>query len=127
TGKPVRMVVRPAPAGAGIVFVRSDVSDRDNRVAAIATNVIQTELGTVIANEAGVSASTIEHVMAALAALGVDNVTIELDGPEVPIMDGSAAPFVQLLDQAGFRPQPTPQRYIEILKPVHYVEGNKRA
>ncbi len=127
TGKPVRMVVRPAPAGAGIVFVRSDVTDRDNRVAAVATNVIQTELGTVIANQAGVSVSTIEHVMAALAALGLDNVTIELDGPEVPIMDGSAAPFVQLLDQAGFRPQPMPQRYIEILKPVHYVDGDKRA
>lgn len=127
TGEPVRMVVRPAPAGTGVVFVRTDITDRDNRVAAVAHNVTKTQLGTVITNAAGVSVSTIEHIMAALAALSVDNVVIELDGPEVPIMDGSAEPFVQLLDQAGFRPQILPQSVIEILKPVEVVEGDKRA
>jgi len=127
TGVVVRMVVRPAPAGTGIVFVRTDVTDRNNRVPALAHNVTKTTLGTVITNEAGVSVSTIEHVMAALAALSVDNVTVELDGPEVPIVDGSAEPFVQLLDQAGYRRQATPQQVIEILKPVEVIEGDKRA
>ena len=127
TGVTVRMVVRPAPSGTGVVFVRSDITDRDNRVPALAHYVTQTRLGTVITNEAGVSVSTIEHVMAAFAALSVDNVYVELDGPEVPIMDGSSLPFVQLLDQAGFRRQVMPQQVIEILKPVEVVEGDKRA
>lgn len=127
TGESVRMVVRPASAGTGVVFVRTDVTDCDNRVAALAYNVTKTTLGTVITNAAGVSVSTIEHVMAAFAALSLDNVVVELDGPEVPIMDGSAEPFVQLLDQAGFRRQMTPQSVIEILKPVEVIEGDKRA
>ena len=127
TGVPVRMLVRSAPAGAGVVFVRSDITDRDKRVPALAHNVTKTTLGTVITNAAGVSVSTIEHVMAAFAALSIDNVSVELDGPEVPIMDGSAMPFVQLLDQAGFRRQAMPQQVIEILKPVDVIEGDKRA
>ncbi len=127
TGVPVRMVVRPAPAGTGVVFVRSDITDRDNHVAATATNVTQTRLGTVITNAAGVSVSTIEHVMAAFAAMGIDNVYAELDGPEVPIMDGSSLPFVQILDQAGFRRQCLPQQVIEILAPIEVIEGDKRA
>ncbi|WKL55880.1 UDP-3-O-acyl-N-acetylglucosamine deacetylase [Asticcacaulis sp. ZE23SCel15] len=127
TGERVRLSVRPAPAGSGVVFMRSDITDRDNIIAATAESVTQTRLGTVITNKAGVSVSTIEHLMAALSALGVDNVLIEMDGPEVPIMDGSALPFVQLLDRAGFRRQPMPQSVIEILKPVHVVEGDKRA
>jgi UDP-3-O-[3-hydroxymyristoyl] N-acetylglucosamine deacetylase len=127
TGVMVRMVVRPAPAGTGVVFVRSDITDRDNRVPALAHYVTQTRLGTVITNEAGVSVSTIEHVMASFAALGIDNVFAELDGPEVPIMDGSAQPFVQILDQAGFRRQATPQMAIEILKDIEVVEDDKRA
>jgi UDP-3-O-[3-hydroxymyristoyl] N-acetylglucosamine deacetylase len=127
TGERVRLSVRPAPAGSGVVFMRSDITDRDNIIAATAESVTQTRLGTVITNKAGVSVSTIEHLMAALSALGVDNVLIEMDGPEVPIMDGSALPFVQLLDRAGFRRQPMPQSVIEILKPVHVIEGDKRA
>ena len=127
TGERVRMAIRPAPAGSGVVFVRTDIKDRDNRVPATGEAVVATRLGTVIANAAGVQVSTIEHVMAALAALGVDNVTVELDGPEVPIMDGSAQPFIELLDRAGFRRQNQPQRYIEILEPVEVVEGDKSA
>ncbi|MBX4158811.1 UDP-3-O-acyl-N-acetylglucosamine deacetylase, partial [Lactiplantibacillus plantarum] len=69
----------------------------------------------------------IEHLMAAFSALGVSNAVVEVDGPELPILDGSALDFVQLLDRAGFRPQPTPQRYIEILETVHVVEGDKHA
>jgi len=86
-----------------------------------------TELGTVIGNAAGVTVSTIEHLMAALAMLGVDNAIVELDGPEVPILDGSAAPFVRGLDRAGLRAQEAPRRFIEILEPVEVVEGDKRA
>ena len=109
TGQRVRLSIRPAPAGHGIVFVRTDIKDRDNRVPATAENVVQTRLGTVIGNARGVTVSTIEHLMAALSALGVDNAVIELDGPEVPIMDGSAEPFVALLDRAGFRRQEAAQ------------------
>ena len=127
SGQKVRMVVRPAESGTGIVFVRTDITDLDNKVAATAQNVSQTRLGTVISNEDGVSVSTIEHLMAALCALGVDNAVIELDGPEVPIFDGSAEPFVQLLDQAGFRRQWRLQNVIEILKPIEVFEDDKRA
>jgi UDP-3-O-[3-hydroxymyristoyl] N-acetylglucosamine deacetylase len=110
-----------------VVFVRTDVKDRDNRIPVSGEVVVKTQLGTVIANAAGVTVSTIEHLMAALSALGVDNAVVELDGPEVPIMDGSALPFVQLLDRAGFRRQEATQRYIEILEPVVVEEGDKRA
>lgn len=127
TGVPVRMVVRPAPSGTGVIFVRSDITDRNNRVPALADYVTQTRLGTVITNEAGVSVSTIEHVMAAFSAMSLDNVVVELDGPEVPIMDGSSLQFVQLLDQAGFRRQALPQQVIEILQPVEVIEDDKRA
>ena len=127
TGARVRLSIRPAPARAGIVFVRTDVRDRDNRVPAAAEAVVQTRLGTVIGNADGVTVATIEHLMAAMAALGVDNAVVELDGPEVPIMDGSAAPFVRLLDRAGRRRQDVPRRAVQILQPVEVVEGDKRA
>jgi UDP-3-O-[3-hydroxymyristoyl] N-acetylglucosamine deacetylase len=126
SGLHVRVAVRPAPAGAGVVFVRTDLGG-DNRIACRGDMVVQTRLNTVIANEAGASVSTIEHLMAALAALSIDNVVVELDGPEVPIMDGSAEPFVQLLDRAGRRRQETERRYIEVLEPVEVIDGDKRA
>ena len=127
TGRRVRLAVRPAPSGTGIVFVRTDITDRDNRILVSGEAVVDARLNTMIENGAGVRLSTIEHLMAALAALGVSNAVIEVDGPELPILDGSALEFVQLLDRAGFRPQPTPQRYIEILETVHVVEGDKHA
>ncbi|MFN3522152.1 MAG: UDP-3-O-acyl-N-acetylglucosamine deacetylase [Phenylobacterium sp.] len=127
TGAYTRVSVRPAPADSGVVFVRTDVADRDNRIAASAEAVCKTQLGTVIGNAAGVTVSTIEHLMAALAMLGVDNAVVELDGPEMPIMDGSSLPFVQILDRAGRRPLDAPRRYIEILEPIEVVEGDKRA
>jgi UDP-3-O-[3-hydroxymyristoyl] N-acetylglucosamine deacetylase len=127
TGSHVRVVVRPAPVDAGIVFVRTDVHDRDNRVPVKADAVCQTQLGTVINNAADVRVSTIEHLMAALAALAIDNCVVELDGPEVPIMDGSSEPFVQILDRAGRRKQEAARRYIEILDTVVVDEGDKSA
>jgi UDP-3-O-[3-hydroxymyristoyl] N-acetylglucosamine deacetylase len=126
TGERVRLLIRPAPADTGIAFVRTDVAG-DGRVPVSAEAVVATRLGTVIANAAGVTVSTIEHLMAALAALGVDNATVEIDGPEVPIMDGSALPFVELLDRAGRKAQAARRRFIEILAPVEVVEGGKRA
>ena len=127
TGAYTRVSVRPAAVDTGIVFVRTDVTDRDNRVPATGEAVCKTQLGTVIGNAAGVTVSTIEHLMAALAMLGVDNAVVELDGPEMPIMDGSAEPFVQIIDRAGRRAQDAPRRYIEILAPIEVVEGDKRA
>jgi UDP-3-O-[3-hydroxymyristoyl] N-acetylglucosamine deacetylase len=128
TGSHVRVAVRPAAVDAGIVFVRTDVHDRDNRVPVKPDAVCQTQLGTVINNAADVRVSTIEHLMAALAALAIDNCVVELDGPEVPIMDGSSEPFVQILDRAGRRKQEAARRYIEILAPVVVEEeGGKLA
>ncbi len=127
TGRNVRLVVRPAAVDTGVVFVRADIGDRDNRIPVRADAVTRTQLNTEVANAAGVSVSTIEHLMAALAALDVDNVMVEVDGPEVPIMDGSALPFVQLLDRAGRRSQGQPRRYIEVTAPVVVEDGSKRA
>ena len=110
TGQHVRVAVRPAHPQTGLVFVRSDIQGRDNRIPARGEAVSQTRLGTVVSNAAGVSVSTIEHLMAALAALGVDNAVIELDGPEVPVMDGSSEPFVKLFDRVGLRRQTAPRR-----------------
>lgn len=126
SGEHVRLSIRPAPAGSGIVFVRTDLGG-DNRVTVSADAVVQSRLCTVIGNEAGVTVATIEHLMAALCALDIDNAVIELDGSEVPIMDGSALPFVQLLDRAGRRRQEAERRYIEILDTIEVIEGDKRS
>jgi len=127
TGAFTRVAVRPAAVNEGVVFVRTDVTGQDNRIAATGEAVCKTQLGTVIGNAAGVTVATIEHLMAALAMLGVDNAVVELDGPEMPIMDGSSEPFVRLLDRAGKRPQAAARRFIEILDTVEVVDGDKRA
>lgn len=127
TGAYTRVNVRPGPVNSGVVFVRTDVRDRDNVVPATGEAVCKTQLGTVIGNAAGVTVATIEHLMAAFAMLGVDNAVVEVDGPEMPIMDGSSAPFVRILDRAGLRPQEAARSYIEILDTVEVVEGDKRA
>ncbi|MDO8910671.1 MAG: UDP-3-O-acyl-N-acetylglucosamine deacetylase [Phenylobacterium sp.] len=127
TGAHTRVSVRPAPANTGIAFVRTDVTDRDNRVPVSAEAVCKTQLGTVITNAADVTVATIEHLMAALVMLNIDNAVVELDGPEMPIMDGSSLPFVEILDRAGRRGQDAPRRYIEILDTVEVVDGDKRA
>jgi UDP-3-O-[3-hydroxymyristoyl] N-acetylglucosamine deacetylase len=127
TGQRVRLAIRPAAAGTGIVFVRTDVTDRDNRIVVSGDVVVDARLNTMIENAAGVRLSTIEHLMAAFCALGISNVIVEVDGPELPILDGSALPFVQLLDRAGFRRQEVPVRYIEVLEPIHVTDGDKHA
>ena len=94
SGQTVTMVVHPAAADHGIAFVRTDVTSGDNVIPALWNNVVDTRLCTMIGNKAKVTVGTIEHLMAALRGCGVDNVRIELNAPEVPLMDGSAAPFV---------------------------------
>jgi UDP-3-O-[3-hydroxymyristoyl] N-acetylglucosamine deacetylase len=127
TGAYTRVSVRPAPVDHGIIFVRTDVADADNRVPATGEAVVRTQLGTVIANAAGVTVATIEHLMAALVMLGIDNAVVEVDGPEMPIMDGSSLPFIRILDRAGKREQEAARRYIEVLDTVEVVDGEKRA
>lgn len=118
SGERVRLVLKPSAPGTGIVFERTDLDTADNRVEARATNVTTVRLGTTIANESGVSVATVEHLMAALAALGVDDALIEIDGPEVPIVDGSSAPFVDLIAQVGLKATAMPRRAIRVLKAV---------
>jgi len=126
-GKPARMAIRPAPAGAGVWFCRVDVSDRDQMIPARYDAVSDTRLCTVLANPAGVSVSTVEHVMAALAGCGVDNALIDIDGPEIPIMDGSAQVFVDAIQTAGLAFTDTPRRALRILSPVMVERGDARA
>ena len=127
TGERARVLVKPAAADTGVVFVRTDVQDRQNRVPVSGEAVCKTQLGTVITNSAGVTVSTIEHLMAALVMVGVDNTVIEIDGPEMPIMDGSSVDFIRGLDRAGLRALGEPRRFIEIIDVVEVIDGDKRA
>ncbi|MDA8162760.1 MAG: UDP-3-O-acyl-N-acetylglucosamine deacetylase [Desulfobacteraceae bacterium] len=123
TGARVTMRMRPAPADSGIRFVRTDL-DPVALIPASAEYVIDTALATTVGNGSG-SVSTIEHLMAALVGMGVDNLIIDIDGPEIPAMDGSAYPFVSLIKEAGFYIQGAPRRYIEILDPITVRSGDK--
>ena len=128
TGERTRLALKPAEADTGIVFIRTDVSNKDPLVIADGRNVTTTQLGTTLANKDGVTVSTVEHLMAACAGVGLDNAVIEVDGPEIPIMDGSSALYCQLLLQTGLRRLPTLQRRIRILKTVEVREtGGKFA
>ena len=118
SGKPARLTIHPASAEYGIWFSRVDVMDRNNLIPALYDSVNDTQLCTRLANEDGVEVSTVEHLMAALAGTGVQNALIEIDGPEVPIMDGSSYPFVQAILDAGVRDLDAPVRAIRVLKEV---------
>ncbi|MFI4933318.1 MAG: UDP-3-O-acyl-N-acetylglucosamine deacetylase [Caulobacterales bacterium] len=127
TGREAHVTLKPAAVDAGVVFVRTDLAGPANRIRAIGEAVCQTRLGTVIGAGPDVTVSTIEHLMAAFSALGVDNVLVEVDGPEIPILDGSCAPIVAVLDRAGRRPLGAERQLIEVTQPVEIVEGEKRA
>lgn len=127
TGQPVRMTVRPASADYGIWFRRTDIVGRDAMVPAIWSAVTPSKLCTLVENQAGVSVSTIEHVMAALSGCAIHNALIEIDGPEVPILDGSAEPFVAAFLARGLTAQMTEVRAIRVLKPVEVREGEALA
>jgi UDP-3-O-[3-hydroxymyristoyl] N-acetylglucosamine deacetylase len=116
---PVNLTFHPAEANTGIVFLRCGVGgQRDRELSASFRAVTATEFATVLGDRTGPAVSTTEHVLAALYALGVDNAIVEIDGPEVPIMDGSAAPFVASIDRVGTMTQPAARRYIQVLKPI---------
>ncbi len=125
TGEKVYMTLRPAPENAGIVFRRVDL-DQPVDIPAHAELVGETMLGTTLIKD-GVKVATVEHLMSALAGLGIDNVTVDLSAPEVPIMDGSAAPFVFLLQSAGIEEQNAPKRFIRIRRKVRVEDGDKWA
>ncbi|MDH5529350.1 MAG: UDP-3-O-acyl-N-acetylglucosamine deacetylase [Paracoccaceae bacterium] len=123
SGRPARMVLRPASAEYGIWFRRTDVIGTDAVIPAHWDAVTSARLCTVIGNAAGVTVSTIEHIMAALVGCGIHNVLIEIDGPEVPILDGSAAPFVAGIMAKGVRELNAPLRCFEILEAVEVRAG----
>jgi UDP-3-O-[3-hydroxymyristoyl] N-acetylglucosamine deacetylase len=123
SGAPVVLTLAPAPADAGITFVRMDLGIE---IPARNNLVVDTRLSTSIAVGAA-RVSTIEHVMSALLGMGIDNCRVEVDGPEVPIMDGSAAPFVGLINQAGVKEQKAGRRFVVITAPVEVRDGDKLA
>jgi len=124
SGLPVSVTLGPAPVDAGFIFVRTGLEGADREVPAVAESVIATEFATVLGDRNGPLVSTAEHVLAALRGMGVDNATIEIDGPEVPIMDGSATAFVAAIDQAGIVAQSASRRFIQVLKPVQVAIGD---
>jgi UDP-3-O-[3-hydroxymyristoyl] N-acetylglucosamine deacetylase len=124
SGQPVSVTLQPADAGTGIRFIRTGLKGRrDREICANSHSVTATEFATVLGDASGPLVSTAEHVLAALRGLGVDNAVVEIDGPEMPIMDGSAAPFVAAIDQVGVRTLDQPRRYIRVLKPVRAALG----
>lgn len=127
SGKRAKLTICPAPIDTGYVFIRTDMPSSIARIKAHADLVTATQLGTSITNEHGVSVATIEHILAALNGMGIDNAYIEIDGPEVPILDGSSEPFVEMVSSLGTRSQAAPRRHIEVLKPIEIKDGNKFA
>ncbi len=123
SGLPVSLTLGPASIDAGFIFVCIGPDGSDREVRAVAKSVISTEFATVLGDREGPLVSTAEHVLAALRGMGIDNATIEVDGPEVPIMDGSSAAFVAAIDQAGILTQSAPRRFIQVLKRVQVSLG----
>lgn len=123
SGNNVSIDFVPADPDTGIVFVRTDVQGEPVELRALASEVGGTDLSTILGDLGGVHVATVEHLLAALAGLGIDNLLIEIDGNEVPVLDGSSAPFVEVFEQAGLQQQAVKRRYIRILKPVRIDNG----
>src|SRR6187551_2264746 len=123
SGNKVTLSLKPAPADYGIRFQRSDLGGLE--IPATVTHLGGIRLATGLTREA-VSVETVEHLLAALTALGIDNAIVELNSPEVPIMDGSAAPFVYLVNEAGVKRLQAPRRYLKVLRPISLTQGDKR-
>src|SRR4029434_7438593 len=123
SGNKVTLSLKPAPADYGIRFQRADLGGLE--VPATVTHLGGIQLATGLTREA-VSVETVEHLLAALTALGIDNAIVELNSPEVPIMDGSAAPFVYLVNEAGVKRLQAPRRYLKVLRPISLTQGDKR-
>lgn len=127
SGEAARLTILPAPANRGIVFRRLDCDLRNCEIPARWDLVNQSPLCTLLQNEAGITVSTVEHIMAALAGCGVHNAVIEVNGPEVPILDGSAAQFVHGILSTGLRRQQAPVRALKVLTPVEVRKGDAHA
>lgn len=125
SGRRVRMTLRPAPVDHGICFIRTDVPADRAAIQARWDLVSDTRLCTLLKNEQGTTIGTIEHLMAAFRGLGIDNALVEVDAPELPIMDGSSAEFVFLIECAGIKRQDQPRRVIRVLKEVRVQDGDK--
>jgi UDP-3-O-[3-hydroxymyristoyl] N-acetylglucosamine deacetylase len=125
TGQKVRMTLRPAPADTGVVFRRIDLASPVD-LPARADMVGETRLSSCLVKD-GVKLYTVEHLMSALGGLGVDNVYVDIDASELPIMDGSASPFVLLIQQAGIVEQQAPKRFLRVLRTVEVKDGDKWA
>jgi UDP-3-O-[3-hydroxymyristoyl] N-acetylglucosamine deacetylase len=124
SGDDVKIILHPAEANHGIAFLRTGLSGGNDRlIDARHLSVTATELCTVIGDRETGAVATIEHLMAALTGMGVDNVLVEIDGPEVPIMDGSSAPFVDAIDQVGIVSMAAGRRYLKVLKPIRVTQG----
>ncbi|MBI5409573.1 MAG: UDP-3-O-acyl-N-acetylglucosamine deacetylase [Nitrospirae bacterium] len=123
TGNDIKMRLRPAPRDTGVIFIRTDKGNI--KIKASVTSVVDTTFATTLASE-GVKVGTVEHLLAAFAGLNIDNVYVELDGPEVPIMDGSAMPFVNKLVEAGIAKQARAVSFLRILEPVVVIEGQSQ-
>ena len=122
SGQKVDLKIRPAPADTGIIFKRVDLPG-EPEVKALRNNVVDNRLATTI-GENGVTVSTVEHLLATFLCMGVDNAIVEVGAPEVPIMDGSAAPFVYLIKSVGLKAQSTPKKILILKKPVRVKNGN---
>ena len=125
SGAHVRVTLSPAPADSGIVFTRSDLSPAID-IAALAASVVDSTLNTSL-GRGGARIGTVEHLLAALAGCGIDNARIEVEGPEVPIADGSSAPFVQLIQRAGVHELRAARRFLQVRRPVVVTDGDKVA
>jgi len=125
SGAAVRLTLHPASAGHGLTFVRTDLVP-PVIIPALSQYVVDTSLATTLGKE-GVRVGTVEHLLAALTGLGIDNARIEVDGPEIPIMDGSAAPFAELIQSAGIRVQDEPKSFLMVKKTVTVSDGDKEA
>ena len=123
SGHKVALSLKPAPADSGVRFRRADLGGLE--VAATVEHVGGINYATGLTHDA-VRVDTVEHLLAALVSLGVDNVIVELNSPEVPIMDGSAAPFIYLIQEAGVKPLASPRRYLKVLRPMALSRGDKR-
>ncbi|MHA1600425.1 MAG: UDP-3-O-acyl-N-acetylglucosamine deacetylase [Alphaproteobacteria bacterium] len=126
SGAKVNMTLHPAPANHGIIFRRSDIANSMD-IAANWQNAVETPMCTTLVGSDGAKVATVEHLMSALSGSGIDNATVELNGPEVPVMDGSAAPFVFLVECAGTVEQSAPRRVLEIRKPVSVSDPHRSA
>jgi UDP-3-O-[3-hydroxymyristoyl] N-acetylglucosamine deacetylase len=123
SGKVVKMTLKPAPAGAGIVFTRTDLGGV--KIRAIASNTAETSYATTLMQN-GASVMTVEHLLSTFVGLNIDNASVEVDSGEIPIMDGSARPFVHLIADAGIQSQESLQPMLKVIRPVFVREGNKQ-